>query len=284
MKIAISGKSGFMGSRLDAMFSSQGHQVKGIGREAFSLDAAALSETLRGTDMIIHLAGAPILKRWTSRYQREIYDSRILTTRRLADAMHFLKPVPHTFICASATGIYPGSGIHDEHSTTFARDFLGKVCRDWELAASRAPSGCRTLMFRFGIILGKEGGALRQMLGPFRLGLGGPVAGGRQKMSWIHIEDVLGATQFILDNKKISGPVNICSPVPVTNEVFTKTLARTLGRPAFMPLPGAALRLVYGKGASVLTGGQHVVPAKLEAHRYRFRFPRLESALKDLVS
>ncbi len=283
MKIIISGSTGFLGSKAANMFSSGGHEVVGAGRELFSLDAEALAKELQGAGAIIHLAGAPILRRWTKKWQREIYESRVKTTRRLTDAMHFMEQKPRVFICASAVGIYPDTGVHDERSDAVAGGFLGKVCRDWEAAAARAPEGCRTLMFRFGIILGSDGGALKQMLLPFRLGLGGRIAGGRQKMSWVHIDDVLGAMLFALEDQQLTGPVNICSPGPVTNADFTRVLARTLRRPAMLPIPSFILRLAFGKGAGVLTGGQCALPAKLEASRYRFRFPGLEDALKDLL-
>ncbi len=265
------------------MFSLQGHEVIGAGRGLFSRDSSAMAKELHGAGVIIHLAGAPILSRWTKKRRQEIYDSRVLTTRKLTDAMHFMEPKPHTFICASATGIYPDTGVHDERSDAVAGSFLGRVCRDWEAAAARAPGGCRVLMFRFGVILGSDGGALKQMLLPFRLGLGGRIAGGRQKMSWVHVGDVLGAILFAVENRGLAGPVNICSPSPTTNAHFTKTLARTLRRPAILPIPAFTLRLVFGKGANVLTGGQCVLPAKLEAHGYRFRFPDLGGALKDLL-
>lgn len=283
MKVAISGSGGFVGKKVARLFSLKGHEVTGIGREAFLLDASELAKGLRGSDVIIHLAGAPILKRWTKKHRQEIYNSRVMTTRRLTDAMRFMDPLPHTFICASAVGIYPGTGAHDEQSQAVSDGFLGKVCRDWETMAARAPVGCRPLMFRFGIILGDDGGALKQMLLPFRLGLGGRIASGRQKMSWVHIEDVLGAMLFVLDHPNIKGPVNITAPTPVTNAGFTKALARTLRRPALFPLPAFLLQIPFGQAASVLTGGQVALPAKLEVNRYKFRFPDIEGALRDLL-
>ncbi len=283
MKVAISGSNGFVGTKVARLFALKGHEVIPVARESFLLDASELAKALRGAEVIIHLAGAPILKRWTKKYRQEIYDSRVMTTRRLTDAMRFMDPVPHTFICASAVGIYPDTGAHDEQSQAISDGFLGKVCRDWEAMAARAPAGCRTLMFRFGIILGNDGGALKQMLLPFRLGAGGRIASGRQKMSWVHIEDVLGAMAFVLDRPNIRGPVNITAPAPVTNAVFTKTLAKTLRRPALLPLPSFLLQIPFGKAASVLTGGQVALPSKLEVNRYRFRFPDIEGALRDLL-
>ena len=283
MKIAISGAGGFVGQKASEYFTSKGYKVTPIHRSWFADDTQVLAEKISGSDVIIHLAGAPILKRWTKSHRKAIYDSRIQTTQKITQAMALLKAPPHTLICASAVGIYPDTGVHDETSNEIADDFLGEVCTDWELAAARVPPPCRSISFRFGVILGKDGGALSQMLPPFRLGLGGRIGSGKQMMSWIHMDDVIGAFQFALDNPKLQEPVNITAPHPVSNREFTKTLAKVLKRPAVIPVPVCSLKLLFGKGASVLTGGQRAIPGKLLDSGYQFRYPELGSALWDLL-
>ena len=283
MNIAISGASGLVGSTARSHLASQGYQVRPISRSMLSLEAAELAKALEGVHVVIHLAGAPIMKRWTKGYRREIYDSRIETTRRLTAAMEEMDAPPHTFITASAVGIYPTTGTHDEGSEAVADNFLGEVCRDWEAAAAGAPAGVRTVMLRFGVILSSNGGALQKMLPPFRLGLGGPIAGGRQTMPWVHMDDVMGILSLAVSKEEVTGPVNVTAPQPVTNKAFTRALGRALGRPAFMPLPAFALQLVYGQAATVLTEGQHAIPTKVKGYGYVFHYPELDKALEALV-
>lgn len=284
MKIAISGTTGFLGGKAANLFQLQGHEVMALTRAHFRKDAGVLADLLHDVDVIVHLAGAPIIKRWTKKHMRRIYDSRILTTAKLTDAMHLMAIPPHTFISASAVGIYPEAGVHDERSKAVADNFLGKVCRDWEETASNVPAGCRPVMLRFGIVLGKDGGALKQMAPPFKLGLGGRIGTGRQMMPWVHVEDALAAIDFASTNKQLKGPVNVCAPEAVDNRRFTKTLAKSLNRPAFFPLPAFMLRLVFGKGAIVLTKGQQVTPARLQENSFSFRFPTLDDALEDIFA
>ncbi len=273
-----------MGGKASGLFEIEGHEVMPLTRRHFQKDAAVLADELNGVGAVIHLAGAPIIKRWTARHKRAIYDSRILTTARLTDAMHLMAIPPHTFICASAVGIYPETGSHDERSKAVADNYLGKVCSEWEESARQSPVSCRTMMFRFGIILGEDGGALRKMVPPFRLGIGGRIGSGRQLMPWIHVEDALAALKFGLENKRIKGAVNVCSPESVDNMTFTRTLAQTLKRPAFLPVPAFMLRLVFGQGAIALTRGQRVIPARLQESGFTYRFPALDEALDDLLA
>lgn len=283
VKISVSGSSGFLGRALVASFREHGYYVQALTRRDFSGDAAELGALLDGSDVVIHLAGAPVAKRWTKAYRQELYNSRILTTRKLLEAMKGLKTPPSAFICASAVGIYPDEGAHDEKSTLYSDSFLGRLCRDWEAEALQAQALCRTLCFRFGVVLGKEGGALQKMAMPFRFGLGGRIASGRQMMSWVHVDDVIRAFHFAISRHELQGPVNITAPAPVSNREFTRILARTLKRPAVFPVPGFALRLIFGEGAVVLTGGQHVLPGTLLEHGFSFNFPDAGDALKDLL-
>ncbi len=284
MKIAISGTTGFLGGKAASLFQLQGHDVMPLTRMHFRKDAAVLADLLHDVDVIIHLAGAPIIKRWTKKHMRNVYESRILTTRKLTDAMHLMAIPPHTLISASAVGIYPETGVHDERSKAVADNFLGKVCHDWEEAASMVPSGCRSVLLRFGVVLGRDGGALKQMAPPFKLGLGGRIGNGRQMMPWVHVEDALAAIRFASINKQLKGPVNVCAPEAVDNSRFTKTLAKSLNRPAIFPIPAFMLRLVFGKGAIVLTRGQRVTPARLQENSFTFRYPTLEDALGEIYA
>ncbi|MDX9942656.1 MAG: TIGR01777 family oxidoreductase [Bacteroidales bacterium] len=283
MKAAISGSSGFQGKALLAMLYKLGYEVVPLSRKDLYGSPEGLSKKIRGAGVIIHLAGAPIIGRWTPKYRKEIYDSRILTTRTLTLAMGMLDQKPHTFICASAVGIYPNKGSFTEDNTAIAGNFLGKVCQDWETEASKAPAEVRVLNFRFGIVLGKNGGALPKMALPFRLFIGGKIASGNQMVSWVHLQDVLRIFRFALENKDLAGAVNICAPQPVTNKQLSQTIARVLGRPAFFPVPAFALSLVFGKGAMILTQGQHALPKKLQDAGFQFQFPELTDALKDLL-
>ena len=283
-KIVVSGATGFLGSKLVSLFKAHGHSVVALGRSEFSLDPVELTEMMEGCSTVIHLAGAPVTGRWTRAYRQEIYDSRILTTRKLVRAIGLLDKIPDCFICASAVGIYADEGVHDETSKQLSDGFLGDVCRDWEWEALDAEPVVRTLLFRFGVILGRDGGALKKMALPFKLGLGGRIAHGRQMMSWVHVDDAIGAVEHAMKDSKLRGPVNIVAPNAVSNAAFTKSMARTLRRPAVFPVPEVALRLVYGDGAEVLTGGQTALPRKLEAHNYQFRYPDVDSALQHLFS
>ncbi len=283
MKVAISGSTGFVGSKVASLFRLQGHEIIPLGRQDFRLQPQELAQKLSGSTVVIHLAGEPILQRWTTASRRRIYESRINTTSLLTESLRHMDPGPETFICASGVDIYPHDGVYTESAGEVAPTFPGEVCRDWEREAAAAEKICRTLMFRFGVILGNDGGALQKMLLPFRLGVGGKIAGGAQMMSWVHIEDVLGAMQYALQQPQLEGPVNIVAPGAVTNAEFSRVLARTLNRPAFIPIPSFALRMVFGEAASLVTKGRTVVPEKLTFTRYPFRFPDLGNALKDLL-
>lgn len=281
---AISGGNGFIGRHLTTYLTEKGFEVLNISRDALSKPDSDLDERLRGVSVVIHLSGAPVVGRWTASYQQTIYNSRILTTRRLVDAMEIMEQKPRVFICASAVGIYPESGIHTEDETRIDTGFLGEVVRDWEQEAMRAASFVRTMTFRFGMVLGRDGGALKTMELPFRAGLGGRIGSGKQMMSWIHIDDLCRAVDHLMSKNNLFGPVNLTTPHPVSNAMFTTMLARELRRPALFPIPAFALRLLYGEGATVLTRGQAVLPKKLQQSGFQFRHPHLEEALKELYS
>ena len=283
MKAAISGSSGFQGSAVTAMLREMGFEVIPLQRKDLYGSPEGLSNKIRGAEVVIHLAGAPIIGRWTPKYRKEIYHSRIQTTRNLANAMEMLEEKPGTFICASGVDIYPPGGTYTEESTAIAGNFLGKVCQDWEAEALKAPAEVRVLNFRFGVVLGRDGGALPKLALPFRFFVGGPIASGRQMFSWVHLDDVLHVFRFAMENKNLSGPVNVCSPQAVTNKQLSKAIGRKLNRPAFIPVPAFFLKLVLGKGAMMLTEGQEALPKKLEDQGFEFQFPEIGKALDDLL-
>ncbi|MFO7977110.1 MAG: TIGR01777 family oxidoreductase [Bacteroidales bacterium] len=283
MKIAISGSTGLIGSTLSTMFSKEGHEVISMGRHDLYGKPDELAEKIKAANVVIHLAGAPIQQRWTAKNKEEIYNSRIVTTRNLVEAMGHMWEKPSLFLCASAANIYPEAGAHTEASSARETSFLGKVIRDWEAEAAKATMICRTVHCRTAMVLSDKGGALKTLLPPFRWGIGGRVGSGKQIVSWIHIQDYAGIVKFLMGNDRISGPVNFSSPNPVTNAFLSKTLARTIHRPSVMVVPPIMLKLLYGKGSVVVVHGLEVLPDKVLKAGYRFRFPVLQDALEDLL-
>jgi uncharacterized protein (TIGR01777 family) len=299
MKILISGASGLVGAKLVPALTSQGHQVvrlvrdkaKAHGDAAFwdpkggFIDPAALS----GAEAAINLAGESIASgRWNADRKRAIRESRVDATTTIAKAFAALEPKPRVLINASAIGYYGSRGDEwlDESSSSGSGDFLSGVCRDWEAATAPAAStGIRVVRTRFGVILSKQGGALKTMLTPFKLGLGGRIGDGQQYMSWIAIDDVIGAILHSLGTENLAGPVNTVAPNPVTNAEFTKTLGKVISRPTLFPMPAFAAKLVFGEmGEELLLGGQRVRPAKLLESGYTFKYPELETALRHVLS
>lgn len=302
MEILITGGSGFVGRALALGLRARGHQVTVLTRSATAarglpegVDFCLGDPTQTGAwqaeavrhQGFINLAGASIFGRWTQDYQRQIRDSRVLSTRHLAQAIA-RRPAdqpPAVLISASAVGYYGfhGDEVLDE-SAPAGEDFLARVCRDWEAEAQAAEAaGARVVRARFGIVLDAGGGALGQMLPLFRLGLGGPLGSGRQWFSWIHRRDLVSALLFCLDNPQIAGPVNCVAPGAVTNRELAQALGRALRRPAFLPAPGFAVRLALGEFGSVLLEGQRVEPKVLRQAGFAFAFPRLDQALTDIL-
>lgn len=232
---------------------------------------------------VVHLLGEPVAQRWTSQVKREIRESRVLGTRNLIAGMRDAGPRLQVLVAQSASGYYGphGDEVVDE-STPAGSDFLAEVVVEWEAEAARASSelGLRVPLCRTGVVLSETGGALEQMLTPFKLGVGGPVAGGRQYLPWVHIDDVVGALLFALDNPEADGPLNVTAPTPVTNKDFSKALGRALHRPAVMPVPGFALKAMYGEMSTIVTTGVRAEPAALLKLGYRFKHPDLDEALR----
>jgi uncharacterized protein len=298
MRIVVTGATGLVGTQLVAALEQSDAQViravrrpvKDESRELFwdpesgKIDAARFD----GVDAVVHLAGENIAGgRWTESFKRKIRDSRVKGTRLISEAIAAATNGPRTFVCASAIGYYGSRG--DELLTEASPpgdDFLAQVCQKWEAACQPArDAGVRVVNTRIGVILSTEGGALKKMLTPFKLGLGGKIGDGRQCMSWVALDDVVGAFQFALTTSQVSGPMNLVAPRPVTNADFTKTLGRIVSRPTIFPMPAFAARLAFGEMAdALLLSSTRVDPQALTAAGYQFRWPELEPALRHLLA
>jgi uncharacterized protein (TIGR01777 family) len=292
MKIVISGTSGLVGSALASFLDAEDYQIYKLVRGRADLHPQEIAwdphkgvvdlELLEGADAIVHLAGESIMGRWTARKKRDIESSRVDSTSSLVKDLARLKRPPTLFICASAIGFYGDRG--EEWLTEKSppgHGFLADVCEKWEAAAKgAADAGIRTINLRLGMVLSEAGGALKQMLTPFRWGLGGRLGSGSQYMSWITLYDLLHVIEFLVQTPEIAGPVNAVTPFPVQNYEFTKNLADELQRPAILPMPAFAVKWIFGQmGEELLLSSTRVKPQKLEEAQFAFTYPRLEDAL-----
>ena len=284
-KIAMSGASGFVGSHLTGAFHAEKYEVLPLGRKDFTLPPEVLAERIDGADIIINLAGAPIIEKWTEAYKKVMYESRVDVTRKLVHACSIANQKPKLFVSTSAVGYYAAEGTHTEEHYVKANDFLGNLAHEWEQEALKAGGlGIRTVIFRFGVVLGKDGGALKKMLLPFKLGMGGTIGNGKQPFSWVHIKDLIRAYQTVIENSAYEGIYNLTAANPTTNKGFTQALGKALCRPTFFPVPKFVLRLKFGEGSQILTKGQNVLPKKLMDSGFTFLFPEIEMAVRDCVS
>lgn len=295
MRLLISGASGLIGSALIRVRDNGVDEITRLVRSSPKMNEIEWHPNnnqidgarLEGFDAILHLGGENIAEgRWTDEKKRKIRDSRVNGTLLLSKAIAGAKAKPRVFLCASATGFYGDRDdeLLDEDSEA-GSGFLAGVCRDWEKATEPAANaGVRVVNLRFGPILAREGGMLGKMLTPFKMGMGGKIGSGKQYISWVGIDDVIGALELAIDNEAIKGPLNVVSPNPVSNEEFTRTLGEVLSRPTVMSMPAFAARLAFGEMADeMLLVSQRVVPRKLLKLEYEFKYPRLESALKNYV-
>jgi len=297
MKILVSGSHGLVGSALIKWLTEDHHEVVRLVRHKVAGGAPEIewgpdqdhldAQQLEGIGAAIHLAGESIASgRWTDEKKRKIRDSRVKSTRLLSNALAQLSQPPSVFLCASAIGYYGSRGdeLLTEQSNP-GKDFLSSVCVAWEEATRPASEkGIRTVNARFGVILDAHGGALAQMLTPFRMGIGGRVGDGKQWLSWIALEDVVAGLTLLLKDETTRGPVNFVAPNPVTNAEFTRALGRVLSRPTFFPIPAFGARLAFGEMAdALLLGSQRVKPEVLEEKRFSFQWPTLEPALRHLL-
>lgn len=282
--IAITGATGFIGSMLTSSLKQQGYTVLPLGRSELFGSIDQMREKLDGCWAVINLAGAPIIQRWSTKNKEAMVKSRILTTQKLVEAINTCIAPPKVFISASAVGIYTDNQVQTESQCKLSNGFAAQLCQDWEAESNKVCPETRLVNPRIGIVLGLTGGALPKMLPAFRLGIGGVIGDGKQFFPWIHIDDLLSAFILLLKTESLSGPVNIVAPERITNKQFTLELAKTLNRPAFIPIPEFALKLMYGEGASTLTQGQEVVPEKLLLAGFDFRYKTIQGALIDLLS
>ena len=295
MRITITGATGTIGAGLVAELTDRGDEVTVLSRQperagaALGVEAArwdplteaAPAAALSGRDAVVHLAGESVAQRWTDARKRAIRDSRVLGTRHLLEGLRTAEPRPSVLVSGSAVGYYGARGDEpiDEEAPP-GHDFLAQVCVEWEREAQAATElGMRVTQMRTGVVLDAHGGALARMLPPFRFGLGGPVAGGRQYMAWIHRDDLVGLAITALSDERWSGPFNATAPEPVTNAEFSRALGHALHRPAFAPVPGFAIKLLYGEMSEIVTTGARAVPAKPLVLGYEFRHPLLPEAL-----
>lgn len=301
MRVIITGGSGLIGRALARNLGEAGHDVVILTRDpgragalppgvrAAGWDgrtARGWASLLDGESAIVHMAGESVAEgRWTAEKKRRIRDSRVVSGQAVMDAIREAPVKPAVLIQGSAVGYYGGHG--DEtvpEDTPPGRDFLAEVCQEWEASTAGAESlGVRRAVARTGIVLAREGGALPAMSLPFKMMIGGPIGNGRQWFPWIHIDDEVGALRFLLERETARGVFNLTAPHPVTNRELTRTLAKALGRPGFLPAPGFALRIALGEMADSLLEGQRAIPSRLLEEGYVFRWPDLEPALRNLL-
>lgn len=284
MKIVISGASGFIGKNLINHLNSLGCQVFILSRLELSHGKDVISGKLNGVDAVINLSGANISKRWTRKYKREIYRSRVHTTRKIVEAISHCEIRPKMLINASAIGIYDTLHEHDEQSKYLAYDYLGKVVRDWEYAAFQALEyGVSVSVLRLGMVLGKNGGIIKKLFPLYRMGIGGLIGNGKQAFCYIHIDDVVNVISKIIDHSLPQGTYNVVSPVKYQYKDFNKEFAKIINVPAVIKVPFWLLKLRFGEGAKVLIEGQVSKPANLLEKGYKFKFQELSEALKEIL-
>ena len=301
MKILVTGATGLIGRNLCRALTDESHTVVAASRSPVKPQGLAVAEVyqwdpqsgplpqpaLDGVDAVVNLAGEPIdARRWSDQQKRLIRDSRIVTTRNLVEGLRPVGRKPAVLVSGSAVGFYGDRGDEQlEETSPAGRGFMSEVCEEWEIEAARATElGVRVVQVRTGVVLSGEGGALQKMLAPFKLGLGGPLGSGKQWFPWIHIKDIVGIFRHAVLTATLAGPVNGVAPQPVTNGEFTRELARALHRPAFLPVPEMALRVLMGEMSAVLFGSQRVLPKAALASGYEFHYPLLESALAELLT
>lgn len=298
MKIVIAGGSGFIGSALVRSLLTDGHEVIVLSRKvpvANLPDGIATVEwdgrttgqwveSVEGAGAVFNLCGATVAARWTPAVKREIRASRLLPTQAIVQAIQKVSHPPGVLVQASAVGYYGACGdeVITEESPP-GSGFLAETCIEWEQAAEAEGMRTRVCRMRLGVVLGKEGGALSKMLTPFKWFVGGPFGDGKQWFPWIHLQDVIGAMRFVMTHETASGAFNTTAPNPLTMRDFARTLGKVMGRPSLVYVPGFALRIMFGEGASVLLSGQRAVPKRLLEEGYVFQYPLTADALRDLL-
>jgi len=297
-KVLITGATGLIGSKLVTKLYDLGFKVYSISRdvkksekkfkvsiEHISYDEDKFKNIIDNNTIIINLAGASIAgKKWTEEYKKEIYDSRILTTRKIVEILNIYELKPELFINASAIGVYGNTfdKIIDENSPC-GEGFLAKVTIDWENELTKLINNIRKVYARIGIVLDLEGGALAKMLLPYKLFIGGPLGTGKQWMSWIHIDDLIELFVFIIQKNNINGAINLTAPNPVTMDEFSHTIGKILRRPSFFKVPEFILKIILGESSAMVLNSNRVIPKKAIENGYNFEYDNLEKALKNLL-
>ncbi len=283
-KVALTGASGFVGTNLKSTLEGRGFVVREIERADLK-NGDKILEIVEDSDILINLAGAPIIARWSESYKKVLYSSRIDTTKALVEGIKKATKKPSLFISTSAVGRYDNKKTYTDYEEGNATDVLGNITKEWEEEALHAQElGVRTVVFRFGVVLGYGGGMMEKVYPPFSLGLGGTIGDGSQYFSWVHIQDLVNAEMFAIENEKMQGVYNLTAPDTTTNKAFTKTFGEVLHRPTIFPVPVFVLKLLYGEGSVVLSDGQSVAPRKLLDTGFDFTYPDLESALREIVA
>jgi len=283
-RIAISGANGFIGRSLFRELKSSGYEVIAINRSAL-YDLPKLTELISGCDLVINLAGAPILCRWTISKKREILRSRVESTSNLVEAINNLRPEsgPHTFISASAIGIYANGIRHSEDSLSFNQGFLGEVVKHGKPSSQELEKSVRRVIFRIGLVLGKESKIIKQLVPLFKIGLGGKINNGQQPFPFIHINDLVQGFIWAIQNQHAEGVYNLVAPQNITNLQFTKALSNAVKLPAFFTVPEFALKIIYGEASSILTQSPIVEPLRLLRSGYQFKYSDIESSLTEIL-
>lgn len=283
MKIIICGMSGFIGKALENFFRNRGDEVIGLSiRPSTPVDL--IVPVLEEGDVVINLAGASILGRWSLEYKRKLRQSRLETTEKIAEAIGQCISPPHTLLSASAVGIYDSYHQHDEDSRYLSEDFLADLVRSWERAAMLAESDkTRVCTMRFGVVYAQGGGAMRNMIPPFKRGFGGKAGDGFQMVSWIHLEDLVRGCAFLIERTDIRGAVNLTAPEPISNWQQTKAMGRILHCPVYLALPAWLVRFALGEASSVILDSKEVYPKVLQEAGFEFSYPTFEEAMEEIV-
>ena len=287
MKIAISGYRGLIGQALAEKLVSEGHGLVHLDRESlYDTSGRKLTEKLRATDAVIHLAGAPILTRWTPHNREIIYNSRVVTTRNLVRVINQFdnNERPGIFVGGSAIGLYEDDLTHDETSEKFASHFAAEVIKDWKKASEELRRDVRRVIIRTGLVLDRKAMLVKMLKLPFLLYMGGPVGDGSQPMPFIHLDDETETILWLLKNPEARGIYNLTAPEQISNARFSKAFAHQLKRPSWFAVPAFALRMIYGEAAAIVVNSPAVIPARLQSEGFTFRFPTIDEALSDLLT
>lgn len=287
MKIVITGGTGFLGRHLSTYLSALGHEIFLVQRADFKEGADRISKLIKSTDVIINLAGSPVIKRWTALNKMEIMSSRLDTTNLLVEALTRLNPSerPFLFISASAIGVYNSVKVHNESSVDFDDNFLATVCQQWEKSLEPLKKiDIRVCVMRIGIVLGEDGGMMKQLIPLFKAGFGGKIGSGRQGFSFIHYRDFCRGVEYLMEHNQCAGIFNMTAPEFSTNALFTRILAKECRLPAFFTVPAIALKLIYGEAAVALLKGQFVYPQHLIDCGFVFQYPDIGSAVQAVLS